>query len=223
MAGVEPAGGARIRFTDRRDGDLAVGPDGPAPEVVARRRAVADLPWTWLRQVHGGDVVVVTRPGQHAGVEADAAVTRTGGAALAVHTADCAPVALVSPDGVVGVVHAGWRGLAAGVVERAVDAMRDLGADVIAATIGPCIRPDCYEFGAADLDLVASRLGDVVRSTTADGRPALDVPAAVRAALAHAGVMAVDDVGTCTACSAEHWSHRARGDVARQAAVVWLP
>ena len=218
-------GGGLVRFTGRDDGDLAVPLDAPAPsaEVVARRRAVLDLPWTWLRQVHGGEVVVVRHPADGAGAQADAAVTAVTGAALAIHTADCAPLALAAEEGVVGAVHAGWRGLAAGVVEHAVDAMRQLGATRVHAVLGPCIRVGCYEFGADDLDAVAARLGDEVRGTTDGGAPALDVPAGVRAALRLAGVDDADviDVGVCTACSPAHWSHRARGEAARQAMVVW--
>lgn len=205
-----------VVFTDRTAGDLAVGSAG----VDDRRAAVAPVPWTWLHQVHGARVVVVTEPGEHAGAEADAAVTATPGCTLAVQVADCAPVALVS-DAVVGVAHAGWRGIAAGVLPATVAAMRALGAGPIRATIGPCIRPGCYEFGEDDLEAVAALLGDAVRGRTSDGRPALDVPAAVRASLAAAGVDDVDDAGTCTACSADHWSFRARRDAARQAVVAW--
>ena len=97
-------------------------------------------------------------------------MSATPGCALAVLTADCAPVALASPEGVFGVAHAGWRGLVAGVLERTVDAMRALGATEIGAVLGPCIRAECYEFGPADLDRVAARLGDGVRATTAVGR-----------------------------------------------------
>ena len=89
------------------------------------------------------------------------------------------------------------------------------------ALLGPCIRPGCYEFGADDLAQVARRLGDGVRGTTATGAPALDVPAAVRAALGRVGVVEVDDVGICTACSPVHFSHRARRELGRQALVVW--
>ena len=202
--------------TDASHGDLAITSEG----VEARRRAVVDLPWTWLHQVHGGTVVVVTEPGEHAGVDADAAVTAVAGAALAVQAADCAPIALLA-DEAVGVVHAGWRGLAAGVVEAAVEAMRALGAGEVQAILGPCIRPRCYEFGAADLDVVAGALGDGVRATTAWGTDALDVPSAVRAALERAGVRSVVDTGVCTACSPVHFSHRARGEAARHAMVVW--
>jgi polyphenol oxidase len=209
--------GTHVLFTDRSHGDLAVGSAG----VLDRRRQVVPGPWTWLRQVHGGRVVVVEHPGQHAGEEADAAVTATPGAVLAVQVADCAPVALLA-DAAVGVVHAGWRGLVAGVVPAAVEAMRDLGAGEIRAVVGPCIRPGCYEFGPDDLDRVAAVLGDVVRVRTDDGRPALDVPAAVRTALQRAGVTDVSDDGVCTACSDEHWSHRAAGDEARQAVVAWV-
>jgi hypothetical protein len=192
-----------------------------APDVEARRRAVMDGPWTWLRQVHGDTVVTVTERGTEAGTKADASVTSEPGAVLAVLTADCAPVALVSPEGIVGAVHAGWRGLVAGVLERAVETARGLGATELSAVLGPCIHPECYEFGAADLDAVAARLGDGVRAATTDGRPALDVPTAVASALKEAGVVEFEDVDVCTACSDDYFSWRARKENARQALVVW--
>jgi len=138
-------------------------------------------------------------------------------------SADCAPVALASREGVVGVAHAGWRGLLGGVLERAVAAMRALGAGEIEAVLGPCIRPPCYEFGADDLDRVAARLGDGVRGRTASGAPALDLPAGVGAALERAGVDDLRDVGLCTACTPGYFSHRARGDRGRQALALWRP
>jgi polyphenol oxidase len=215
------SGSLRVAETTRGAGDLRV--DGNPVDLAARRRDVIDLPWTWLRQVHGARCVTVTRPGEHAGVAADAAVTAVPGAALAVHVADCAPVGLLADEGVVGVVHAGWRGLEAGVVETAVRSMRELGARDIVAVRGACIHPECYEFGEADLDRLAATLGPEVRGTTAAGRPALDLPAAVRAALAAAGVTEVRETKECTACDGKRWwSHRARGDVARQALVVWM-
>ncbi|CAN5852266.1 hypothetical protein BH24ACT3_BH24ACT3_04800 [soil metagenome] len=171
-------------------------------------------------------MVTVVNPGDHAGDEADASVTATTGAVLAVHTADCAPVVLVSPAGVVGVVHAGWRGLATGVLDAAVQAMRRrrrrLGAGDVHAVVGPCIGPECYAFGPADLGRVAAELGEAVRGRTSDGDPALDLVAGVRAGLARVGVDRIETVGSCTACTGEWFSHRARGDTGRQATVVWL-
>src|SRR5205085_527297 len=79
--------------------------------------------------------------------------------------------------------HAGWVGLLAGVRGRTVEHMRALGATDVRAVLGPCIRVECYEFGPDDLDRVAARLGDGVRSTTASGTPALDLAAGVRASL----------------------------------------
>jgi purine-nucleoside/S-methyl-5'-thioadenosine phosphorylase / adenosine deaminase len=220
-------GPALVRFTGRAEGDL--GHAGAyvsevLPDVAARRAAVLDRPWSWLRQVHGDRVVRVEGAGAAAGETADAAVTRSRDAALAVLVADCAPVALAAPEGVVAVVHAGWRGLVAGVIERAVAAVRDLGATEVLAALGPCIHAECYEFGAGDLDAVAARLGDGVRGTTAAGRPALDVPAAVRAALAAAGAALVYEDARCTSCdAAAFFSYRARAEPQRQAVVAWLP
>ncbi len=91
------------------------------------------------------------------------------------------------------------------------------------AAVGPCIHAECYEFGGTDLDAIAARLGDAVRGTTEFGRPALDLPAGVRAALAEAGVADVTDAGVCTSCSDAHWSWRAGRDTSRQAVVVWRP
>lgn len=221
-----PLGPAKVRFTGRRHGDMGHGGQyvfEVSAEVEARRRAVVDLPWVWLRQVHGHRVVTAARAGDGAGSRADAAVTAQAGCPLAVLTADCAPVALASEEGVVGAVHAGWAGLAGGVVQRTVEEMVALGAraDSIVGLLGPCIRPECYEFGDSDLALVASRLGDGVRSRTTRGRPALDIPAAVRAALGAAGVTTLEDVGACTACSDDYFSWRARRDKERQAMVVW--
>jgi copper oxidase (laccase) domain-containing protein len=138
-------------------------------------------------------------------------------------TADCAPLALASDEGIVAAVHAGWRGLVAGVIDRTAERMRALGATDVVAALGPCIHAECYEFSARDLDEVAAELGDGVRGVTAGGRPALDVPAAVRAGLERAGVRLVHDADVCTACSDGHYSHRARGELERQAVVVWRP
>jgi copper oxidase (laccase) domain-containing protein len=170
--------------------------------------------------VHGAEVVVVTEPGEHAGVEADAAVTIVPGCPLVVRTADCAPVVLSGRQSV-GVVHAGWRGLMAGVVERAIEALTDLGDPPVVARIGPCIRPGCYEFTGPELDEIADRYGPEVRATTTWGTAALDVPAAVRAALAPYDLRPDDRTG-CTACDRRWFSHRARADAERFATVAWL-
>lgn len=166
-------------------------------------------------------MVVVTHPGEHAGADADAAVTASPGCVLAVRTADCAPVVLVGGHSV-GVVHAGWRGLVAGVVERAVGAMLDLGDVPRSAQLGPCIRAGCYEFDGPELDDLVARYGVVVRGTTTWGTPALDLPAAVHVALAEAGVAEVQDASGCTACDTRWYSHRARGDAERFATTAWL-
>lgn len=209
-----------VRTTTRADGDLQI--DLPAEVLAARRRAVADRPWVWLRQVHGAEVVTARGDVAHlCGRPADAAVTAEPGIVLAVHTADCAPIALWSPEGVVGAVHAGWRGLAAGVVEAAVAAMRDLGATEVAGWLGPCIRAECYEFGDGDLARIADDLGPAVVGRTAEGHAALDLPAAVVVATTRAGVARLDGDGGCTRCGRDRWFSHRGGDVGRQATLVW--
>ncbi|MFN7148215.1 MAG: polyphenol oxidase family protein [Microthrixaceae bacterium] len=212
------------RFTSRVQGDLAV--DLPPDALQARRAAIAPTPWTWLRQVHGADVVVVTEPGEHAGTAADAAVSAVGGVTLAVHSADCAPVLLHSTGAgstVIGAAHAGWRGLRAGVLQRTVEQMRQLGADDVAWRLGPCISPAAYEFGSDDLEQLRTTLGDAVVARTATGAPALDLRAGVRAALTAAGASPADpdQAVDCTATDPSYFSWRARHDRGRQAAVVW--
>jgi polyphenol oxidase len=213
-------GGGEVRAGSRRSGDFA---DPLLAAAVGARRLLADAPWTWLRQVHGNRVVVVDRPGARRSEEADAAVTACAGAALVVRTADCAPVGLASPEGVVGVVHAGWRGLMAGVVEQAVTAMRSLGASEVSGALGPCIAPHAYRFSGPDLEQVAARFGRGVVASDDAGYPALDLAETVRAALGFAGADLVADAQVCTHCSSDHWSWRANRDSGRQATVVWVP
>lgn len=228
---------ANLALTDAGDGDLRVEDPGgdPTPGLDRRRERIAPHPWTWLRQVHGARVVEVDRPGEWAGAEADAAVTTTPGAVLAVHTADCAGVLLVG-DGidpvtgeqirVVGAAHAGWRGLSEGVLESTVDHMRRMGATRFTWDLGPCISPAAYEFGEAELGELCDLLGPTLRSTTLEGAPALDLRAGVRAALGRAGLDVSSGSGpatvACTALDEGFFSWRARQDTGRQAAVIWL-
>ena len=201
-----------------------------APDAVASNRdrvaAEAGLGdptgWVWMRQVHGVDVHVATGPTGPEPPVADAAVTATRGLALAVVTADCAPIALACDDAV-GVVHAGHPGLEHGVIPAAVEQLRAIGSGPVRAYLGACIRPARYEFGAADLARIVARLGPEVEGRTHDGRPALDIPAAVRAALRDAGVDELVDSGACTASSDELFSYRRDGVTGRQATIVVLP
>jgi copper oxidase (laccase) domain-containing protein len=213
---------ALVTFTDRATGDLSV--DGDPTALAATRRSVVDLPWTSLRQVHGARVVEVVHPGDAAGEHADAAVTTTTGAVLAVQAADCAPLALVHPAGGIGVVHAGWRGLLAGVIDEAVGRLRGLcGPGAIEGYLGPCIHAECYEFSDVDLAPIVDRFGDAARGRTAGGRTALDVPAAVAAACRAADIELDLGAAVCTSCAADRcYSYRARRETGRHAVVAWI-
>lgn len=226
--------GSRVAFTDRRGGrsrapfdslDLSLSVGDDAGVVEANRRIAGGLlgeagapeRWVPIRQVHGASVRVcpdgeVPRDRR----DADAVVLRRPGPTAVVLTADCAPVVLLARGGAAA-VHAGWQGLLGGVVEVAVRALGDAAGPPELALLGPCIRACCYEFGDDDLGRVAARYGDGVRARTAAGAPALDIPAAVSAALAGAGSgerrrpVDVVDLGVCTACSDDYFSHRRDG------------
>jgi polyphenol oxidase len=225
--------GAEILFSDRTGGVSAppfdtanagyARGDDPANVDENRGRIGAALggpgsdpaEWICLHQVHGARVYPADVAGPTVGrpaPEADAAVSAESDAVLSVLTADCAPVALVAP-GVVGAVHAGWRGVMAGVLEAAVAEVRRRSDGPITAVLGPCIHPECYEFSPADLDPIAARLGPEVAGETAGGQLALDLPVAVALALSGTGVDDITDIGICTACSADHFSHRRDGSL----------
>ncbi len=167
-------------------------------------------------------MVVVGEPGGQAGEEADGAVTTVTGAVLAVHTADCGPVALVAEGGAVAVAHAGWKGLAAGVVEATVAELRSRAGGTVRAHVGPLIGPECYEFGADDLARVVERLGPEVEGRTSTGAPALDLGRGILEALGRAGVDEIVVLPHCTACHDDLYSHRARQDIGRQAVLAWI-
>jgi YfiH family protein len=230
-------GAARVCFTDRHGGvstppydtanlGFATGDDRERVREnrcrvgVSLSGAAADpAAWVAARQVHGATVLRVGGAAD-GGAPADALVTSNADTPLVVLTADCVPLALAGRHAVAA-VHAGWRGLLAGVVEAAVAAVRgDDDDEPVQAVMGPCISAACYEFGAGDLERVAARLGPRVRARTRDGTPALDLRAGVRAALAHTGVREVADVDVCTASSHDYFSHRRDGITGRQALFV---
>jgi len=203
---------------------------GDLPTAVAEnRRVLADRlalddpsGWCWLHQVHGTTVVTAeARVGAAEPPRADAAVTAVAGLPLVVLTADCAPVALACDDAV-AVAHAGWPGLLAGVLEATVVRLRSIGHGPVRAALGPCVHPARYEFGRDDLDRLIAGLGPQVESRTEIDTPALDLPAAVRAALASVQVTVVEDVDVCTSASPDHFSHRRDGRTGRQGLIVVL-
>jgi polyphenol oxidase len=218
---------------------LRVGDD--LRRVLANRRRVATvlglagMPWAVARQVHSARVLRVGDarslgqgpPEAKPPVgEGDGLVTAAPGVVLVVLTADCAPVLLADPAaGVVGAVHAGWRGLAAGVVEAGVAALAGLGADPAATVglVGPAVGGCCYEVGADVRAAVGDRYPAAL-ATTRDGRPSLDPAAAAAAALAAAGLGEVRVAGECTYDLAERFfSHRRdHGVTGRQAGLVAL-
>jgi copper oxidase (laccase) domain-containing protein len=215
-----PRDTAHVVISGRADGDFHL--EYVDPETLhARRQGLVALPWTQLDEGHGAHVVRVDEPGQHDRAVGDALFTAVPGAVLGVWTGDCAPVVLLG-GALVGVAHAGWRGLHAGVIEALAGAMRSSGATDLRAVLGPCIHACCYEFGPGELALMTERFGHTVVGTTSWGTPALDVPAAV-GVVTERLALALEDRSACTGCEPDRWfSHRARAERERQMTAVWL-
>jgi hypothetical protein len=228
--------GARALFTTRRGG-CSVGPyrslnlgrlTDDDPVHVDRNRvhltAAVGMTMTAIRQVHGGRVIRLTgdSPPDSAPPEADGQATAQPGLAPMVLTADCLPIAIAG-GGAVGVVHAGWRGLASGVVAEGVMAVRELGDDGagrLEAAIGAGAGPCCYEVGEEVHGAFAAHPAAV---HTGDGGRNVDLKAIASDQLRAAGVAAVHDLGICTICSESFFSHRRDdGVTGRQAGLAWL-
>lgn len=167
-----------------------------------------------------GDVARWERCGDQV-PEGDALVARGPGPAVAVLTADCVPLVVGSADGTFAVLHVGWRGLVAGVVEALSETLARLEVRDPVAALGPAIGPCCYDFSPEDRAVVVRRAAGVGAAVTRAGAPALDLPGAVRAVAEAAGMTVVAGSEPCTACSGRYFSFRARRDEARQATVAW--
>ena len=216
-------------------------PDWPAPASVrglvttramgdmkgedGRKRLRAYLPAepAWLRQVHGRNAVRAARVGN--AIEADASVTSEKGVVCAVMIADCMPVFLADDAGrVVGIAHAGWRGLAAGVIEATIDAM-GVPANRLLAWLGPAIGPGAYEIGAevraAFLERDAG--AGIAFSPTRAGHWRIDLYAVARQRLRARGTARIYGGGLCTHSDPDRFfSYRRDRAGERMAAAMWL-
>ena len=212
---------------------------GDEPDAVRANRAAleAALPGrpAWLSQVHGVAVADAAgvRPGAPAQV-ADASIASAPGVVSTVLTADCLPVLFADLDGtVVGAAHAGWRGLAAGVLGATVAAMRAAGAGEITAWLGPAIGPQQFEVGADVLGAFVTGARDAaeagrVKAAFAPypgraGKYLADIYALARLFLARDGVTRVHGGKRCTVSErATFYSYRRDGVTGRQATLIWL-
>ncbi|MGH8738033.1 MAG: peptidoglycan editing factor PgeF [Burkholderiales bacterium] len=207
---------------------LRSGDDEAAVRENRRRlESLLPSPPVWLRQVHGTRVADADAA-RAAGMEpeADAAVARRPGTVCAVLAADCMPVLLADEAAsVVGIAHAGWRGLCAGVLEATLDAMQaEPGA--LMAWLGPAIGPRVYEVGDEVRAAFVARdpaSGDAFRAAPR-GHWLLDLYMVARQRLAARGVTRVHGGGLCTLSDpARFFSYRRDGATGRMAALIWLP
>jgi len=215
---VDLPGAGQALFTARADGNLST-LRGPGHERGRRERERLgeDLELRRLcasRQVHGTTVQRVDGAGgPPAEPEADGHATGVRGLGMMVLVADCLPVVLGS-DEAVAALHVGWRGLAAGMLEEGVRALRDLGGGEVRALIGPGAGVCCYEVG----EEVHEAFGGAHREGAH-----VDLKAIAGDRLRGVGVAEVSDLKLCTICDRRFFSHRREGDRAgRQAGVAWL-
>ena len=196
------------------------------PQAVARNRlrlqAALNCEPAWLRQVHG---VVVAAADAASVAEADASWTASVGVACAVLTADCLPVLFCDRAGTrVAAAHAGWRGLAGGVLEATLAALAVPAAKVL-VWLGPAIGPQAFEVGGEvrDIFLAAHPQAHTafVPSPNA-GRFMADIYALARIRLAACGVTAVYGGGLCTVTDPRFYSYRRAARTGRFASLVWL-
>jgi YfiH family protein len=203
-------GDIQVRFTGR-------GPTNDREEIL-RAIEPAAPPLAWAKQIHSS-VALPARPGICG--EGDALYTEETGLALSVVTADCVPVLIAGPEGLAA-VHAGWRGIAAGVIPATLEKMKgDRGAAT--AWIGPAIGRCCYEVGEDVADQVVASSNPEIAIPGPNGKPHLDLQAAARFQLEAAGVGQVFVLDRCTRCDEEKlWSYRREGRAAgRNMAFIW--
>lgn len=208
---------------------------GDEPAAVAENRArlerVLPAPPVWLQQVHGVTVHEATTPAEP-GAEppvADAVVTCTPRVVCAVLVADCLPVLLADARGrAVGAAHAGWRGLAGGVIEASVARLRALLGEPearLVAWLGPCIGPRAFEVGTEVLATLQVRLPQAAAAFAprGAGKYLADLPTLARQALASCGVEDVSGGAACTFSDASrYFSFRRDGLTGRHAALIWI-
>jgi polyphenol oxidase len=230
--------GARAVFSTRRGGH-SIGPyaslnlgwltDDEHSAVMRNRetlQAEVGAPGlSFVHQVHGAEVRKITEgtrtpPTPRERPRLDGQATDQRGVALCALTADCLPVAVAAGGGgVVAMLHAGWRGLAGGMIDTGVQAVRELGGDgELSAAIGPGAGPCCYQVGE-EVHAPFAAIGEAHAGRN------LDLKAIARHQLCAAGVAHVADIGICTICSDPGllFSHRRdRGITGRQAGVAWL-
>jgi YfiH family protein len=210
--------------------NLGAGSGDDAGAVAANRARLREfLPGApaWLRQVHG---IAVADADAYAGtggeIEADAAIARNDRSVCVVMVADCLPVLLADDQGsVVGVAHAGWRGLAAGVLERTIETM-GVAPQTLAAFLGPCISGSVYEVGGEVRDAFCAH--DTAASEAfapkPDGKWLANLPLLARQRLRRAGLQELRIAGGawCTFSDpARFFSYRRDGASGRMAALIW--
>jgi polyphenol oxidase len=214
---------------------------GDDPATVRKNRdaleAVLPNEPIWLNQVHGTQVIDADASKESKGAcsdvpSADASVTTTPGRVLAIMTADCLPVLLASRDGkVVGAAHAGWRGLAAGVIEQTVALMRSKQIQQsqtqieILAYLGPAIGPHAFEVGSEVRDIFMAQdpaSAACFEQLQEKGKYLADIYGLACLRLNALGIEQIEGGGECTLQNPDYFSYRRDQQTGRMGSFIWI-
>ena len=237
-------GNARVAFTQRHGGTSAAPYDSlnianhvgdNDGDVVRNRELVRNAiskheqisshsQWSFLNQTHEDKLVLIDENTVIDNAQpptADASVTRLKDQALVVMTADCGPL-VIAGQSIVSVIHASWKTVSAGLIDSVVTELEYLSpGETFRAILGPCIHPQNYEFDEELLDVLAKKLGSHIISKTNDGKPAFNLPEAIKHECVTRNIK-FDSVGVDTFSSKNHYSYRRDGVTGRQGVIAWL-
>jgi len=224
---------AWVAMSEVADGDMSIG------NYQARQKSIHEASaslrrsnrevfvppshnWSFLNQVHG--IEVIEDSGDHIaeGTSGDAIVTTLEKRVITVQVADCVPIALISENGAIGVVHAGWRGLLGGVLEETSTKLRATKPGKQMAVVGPHIGPCCYEFGKKELSLFIDEYGRSAAGLTKGGLNSLDLSSVVERICDEKEIEIIKQSDSCTFCDVKYWSYRSNETENRQCLFVWI-
>ena len=207
-------------ISDSDDGDFSVAQQ-PENYLAENQRKLYKGEWNWLTQEHGTEIVWLEDDERSLGITGDALATISSQKVIAITVADCLPLLLIEQSGILSLVHLGWRGIEAGLLEKTLQFIRSKSSEPITAILGPCIDTCCYEFGQNELRILVEKYGEKIVGRTNKGSIAFDMRACVKEILKSSNVEIKYEEDSCTKCDSRYWSFRADGTGKRQVMIAW--